>query len=148
MRLSTGQTKGLSMVGVLIFVGCGIVACSSGDPSSTDDDSPTVWPDADADGLADVLEDEIGTDPAQPDTDLDGYLDGEEWFSFTDPLDGLDYEYTGGYGHFPYPDDLAGTGHEIGEVLADFALPDYYRQQVHLYSFYGNVIHLFTGADW
>ena len=43
--------------------------------------------DSDGDGLSDRLENEIGTDPRNPDTDGDQLLDGEEVFTYTtDPL--------------------------------------------------------------
>jgi hypothetical protein len=48
--------------------------------------SPTI--DFDNDALPDLNELEIGTDPADPDSDLDGLLDGEEVTTYnTDPLD-------------------------------------------------------------
>ncbi|MFA5855386.1 MAG: S-layer homology domain-containing protein [Candidatus Gracilibacteria bacterium] len=47
----------------------------------------TVVPDSDGDGLDDLEEAVIGTDPVNSDTDDDGYLDGTEIFSGYDPLD-------------------------------------------------------------
>jgi hypothetical protein len=49
--------------------------------------------DTDADGLADVVEDRIGTDPYHDDTDGDGLRDGVEWrlgISGLDPFDPTD----------------------------------------------------------
>ena len=40
--------------------------------------------DSDADGLDDRVEQEMGTDPLDPDTDDDGLVDGEEVFDQTD----------------------------------------------------------------
>ena len=43
--------------------------------------------DSDGDGLTDVKENEIGTDPYNPDSDGDGLSDGEEYLTYkTDPL--------------------------------------------------------------
>ena len=55
-----------------------------GDPNDPADD--TV--DTDGDGLPDVTENTLGTDPLNPDTDGDGLSDGEEVSVYgTDPLD-------------------------------------------------------------
>ena len=43
--------------------------------------------DADGDGLTDTEENQIGTNPLNPDTDSDGALDGSEVAAGTDPLD-------------------------------------------------------------
>lgn len=45
--------------------------------------------DSDADGLPDVVESVIGTNPGDPDTDNDLILDGAEVDQGTDPLDGI-----------------------------------------------------------
>src|SRR5207249_2796918 len=45
--------------------------------------------DADHDGLGDLGENVVGTDPSNPDTDGDGVLDGAEVQQGTNPLDGL-----------------------------------------------------------
>ena len=65
------------------------------DPATRDDsfsspfdslDSPDQA-DADADGLSDTMEAELGTDPLNPDTDGDGWTDGDEVNVYgTDPL--------------------------------------------------------------
>ena len=46
--------------------------------------------DADEDGLDDDIEEELGTDPNDPDSDDDGILDGQEVADGTDPLDDCD----------------------------------------------------------
>ncbi len=58
--------------------------------------------DADADDLPDAAEPVIGTDPANPDTDGDGSLDGAEVAQNTDPLSGLAVA-TGILGTLPLP---------------------------------------------
>jgi hypothetical protein len=54
--------------------------------------------DSDGDGLMDLDEQEIGTDPFVDDSDGDGHLDGFEVDEGADPLDVEDYPYAGGYG--------------------------------------------------
>lgn len=50
---------------------------------------PEEEPDADRDGLPDVVEDIYGTDPAKADSDGDGLFDGAEADQGTNPLDGV-----------------------------------------------------------
>jgi len=71
------------------------------DPTDLDDDGvpdyldeedqggPTG--DVDGDGLTNEREEELGTDPANPDTDGDGVGDGEEDAAGTDPLDHVSF---------------------------------------------------------
>ena len=54
-------------------------------------DAIRTVPDMDGDALLDVEEESIGTDALNPDTDGDGFDDGEEVLLMgTDPLDPLD----------------------------------------------------------
>jgi hypothetical protein len=56
-------------------------------------DAVRTVPDMDGDALLDIEEATIGTDPLDPDTDGDGFSDGEEVLEMgTDPLDPLDPE--------------------------------------------------------
>jgi hypothetical protein len=58
-------------------------------------DAIRTVPDMDGDALLDVDEAAIGTDALNPDTDEDGFDDGEEVLEMgTDPLDALDPEPT------------------------------------------------------
>ena len=130
--------------GVLLTLGCG------DDGNLDGGEEPLV--DSDGDGLYDNFEAQIGTDPALEDSDEDGYLDGDEWYTFSDPIDVTDYEYLDGDGnlawdHSAYPTGLDGAGTEYGDVPAQFSLPNYWIQQVNLYSFYGDVIQIVTPAD-
>lgn len=54
--------------------------------SKTSDDNNSNK-DSDGDGLSDITEEELGTDPNNPDTDGDGNLDGQEILDETNPLD-------------------------------------------------------------
>jgi hypothetical protein len=134
----------LAALGLLMLPGC------EGGGDTEVEEQALV--DTDGDALYDSFEDEIGTDPALEDSDEDGFLDGDEWSAFTNPVDALDYEYLDGDGqiiwsHQAYPADLEGTGYAIGDTLANWAAPDYWIQDVNLYSFYGNVIHIISTAD-
>jgi hypothetical protein len=54
-------------------------------------DAVCTVPDMDGDGLLDVEEAALGTDPLNSDTDGDGFTDGEEVLAMgTDPLDAYD----------------------------------------------------------
>jgi len=122
------------------------------DTVSDDDDTLPPCDDADGDGLHDPFEEEIGTNPGLPDTDGDGYSDGSEWFSYSDPLNVEDHVYLDGQGqevwpHAPYPLDLVGTGFEVGDTAGNFSSPDYWNQQVNLYSFYGSVVQVVALTD-
>ncbi|MDT0621043.1 gliding motility-associated C-terminal domain-containing protein [Croceitalea vernalis] len=67
--------------------------------------------DNDNDGLNDDIEEDIGTDPDNPDTDGDGILDGTEVVDGTDPLDDCD-----SLGGTPLPDgDCDADGLTNGE---------------------------------
>ena len=129
-------------------LGCDSGSGGGGGGDGDDDDAAEQIPDSDGDGLADSFEDEVGTDPDAEDIDGDGFLDGDEWSDFSDPMNEFDFEYEGGYAHFPYPEDIEGEGSAVGQVIQDFTLVDYYGQEVQLYTFYGNVIHAFAAADW
>lgn len=64
-------------------------ACSEGQAIPPPIFVPTDSPDSDGDGLSDLAEWIIGTDPLNPDTDGDGIPDGVEIAQGTNPLDGL-----------------------------------------------------------
>lgn len=63
------------------FYDSGITIGTSADPVEV---SPDI--DTDQDGLTDARESTIGTDPANPDSDGDGYADGEEVKNGFSPL--------------------------------------------------------------
>jgi len=101
--------------------------------------------DTDGDGLTDLEEESLGTDPTLTDTDGDGYDDDEELAQNTDPLDDADHPYTGGWAIGACRADVEATGHEVGQVAEDFTLLDQHGDNVSLYSFCDRAV-LLVGA--
>jgi len=98
--------------------------------------------DSDTDGLSDVEEEELGTDPYVFDTDNDGYGDGDEVREGSDPLDGESKIYAGGW---PYNSDKAALGVVsweeepiVGDQVPNFIGVDAYGDSVELYDFAGS----------
>ena len=121
-----------------------LAACSptGGGPGGT--------PDSDGNGLGDSWEQERDLDPDSDDTDGDGYSDYDEVWGHTDPSDAADRPYVGGWERGPIPDGLAdaGVGGEVGRVAPDFELTDQHGDSVRLWSFYGKVLLVESGAEW
>ena len=61
--------KILCLLFIMTAMGFSFISC---------DAREVAFPDSDSDGLYDFIEDRLGTDPFNPDTDGDGLLDGEE----------------------------------------------------------------------
>jgi hypothetical protein len=104
--------------------------------------------DADQDGLLGSEEAALGTDPNAADSDGDGVDDGVELANNTDPLNGGEYPYKGGWAIDSCHDDIKGEGLEEGAVADDFALTDQNGQSVHLYSFCNRVVYMVFAAFW
>lgn len=96
--------------------------------------------DGDADGLIDSQEADIGSDPGNPDSDADGYDDGAEYTANTSPIDAEDMPYQAGWQIDACRDDIESTGAEVGDVAADFALPDQFGETVRLHDFCDQVV--------
>lgn len=145
-----------------------LAAC--GPPAETD--TGPDWGDVDGDGLLASEEHAWGTDPNDPDSDDDGWSDGDEVLvHHTNPLYEHSHPYTGGYnvgwcdtppeptgptgwveGYFE-PDDSGPEWYEWpvydeGDVVDDFAWRDQHGEQVHLYSFCGQHVMLAFAAFW
>ncbi len=110
--------------------------------------SVTVDVDADADGLLGSEEESLGTNPDKTDSDGDGVGDGAELAANTDPLDGAEYPYEGGWEIGACKNDIKGEGLSEGDVSDDFSLLDQFGQNVHLYSFCDNVVYMVFAAFW
>jgi len=113
-------------------------------PTTEDDtDEPDIdlTADDDGDGLTNVEEAELGTNPLVADTDNDGYSDGQEVQAGTDPGDSEDVIYTGGWPYNMNKDALVDPGWdtvaEVGAMVPDFRAVDQYGDTVHLYDFAG-----------
>ena len=128
--------------GTLLLAGLALPMGGCGEPTRA------TLPDTDGDGLADPWEDEAGLDPTDSDSDGDGWSDDEEVFGFADPLDETDHPYIGGWPRGPVPDELEGTGNEVGDIAANFHLMDQFGEQVNLWSFYGQVVVIENAAEW
>ena len=98
--------------------------------------------DTDRDGLDDRVElEHFGTDPLDPDTDDDTYLDGDEYVEGRDPLDADDRIYTG---YWPYNPDKDALGSPVGEspytvgsTMDRLVAKDQFRDWVDTYAFVG-----------
>lgn len=120
------------------------VACAVVDPDL----------DTDGDGLTDVIEADLGTDPELSDSDADGYSDGDEHQAGSDPTDPGDVIYTGGW---PYNSDKDSQtdpgwdpGAEEGSMVPRFVGVDQFGDQVELWDFAGHdrPIVLDMGTIW
>jgi len=65
----------------VLMVGMALAGCGGSDAPAADDPDA----DPDKDGLSNALEEQIGTDPANPDSDGDGLTDGAELAQGEDP---------------------------------------------------------------
>ena len=90
--------------------------------------------DTDEDGLLD--ESVYGSDPSNPDSDGDGWLDGFEVSQERDPMDPDSHPYTGGWLiDADCNDEILGTGADIGDLAQDFVLRDQFDEEFRLHDF-------------
>ena len=114
---------------------------SDGDSLIDSDDPFPFDPDIDADFLDDLQERIAGTLSDNPDTDADGYRDGDEVLEGSDPTDAQFGIYIGGWPYNRFKDQIGSgafsgplsPGHTIGRHQA----VDPFGQQVDLYDFGG-----------
>ena len=121
-----------------------LAACGGGD----DDGLRPTEDDRDGDGLSNVEEAYLGSNPDAADTDRDGWNDGDEVEQNTDPLNGFDHPYTGGWAIAPCRGDLQGNGNGVGNVAYNFSLMDQHGEPVRLHDFCDRSIVLASGAEW
>ena len=113
----------------------------------------TVWTeggaaDADGDGLNIDQENALGTDPGNPDSDADGWTDGEEYTSATNALDDADHPYEGGWKIDACRNDIEPTGEAEGQVADNFELTDQFSETVRLHDFCDQVVYVIFAAFW
>jgi len=104
--------------------------------------------DQDGDGLVDSYEQQIGSDPLNPDTDDDGWLDGEEVDNFTDPLDASDHPYTGGWPIDSCRHDVEGTGNYVGGTVRQFELTDQFGDAVKVHDWCNKAVLLVSDGGF
>ena len=96
--------------------------------------------DSDGDGLTDSEEEALGSDPLSTDTDEDGWADGVESNSHTDPTDPSDHPYEGGWPIDSCRHDLVSTGMSVGNVIDDVTLLDQYGEALRLHDLCNHVV--------
>ncbi len=127
----------LILAGLMLVVGCG----------DKDDTGPETSDDADADGLTDAEEAELGTDPTNADSDGDGYEDGYEADYGTDPNDVWDKPYEGGWDiDFDCRESVQGFGDEVGETAFDFEAYNQHSDLLSLYDFCNHTVLVVASA--
>ena len=104
--------------------------------------------DEDGDGLLTSVEEDLGTDPEEADSDGDGHSDGDEVAAGFDPLDDDDRPYLGGYEINRCDEDVVSTGYEVGQVAEDFELMDQHGEMVRLSDFCGQAVLLESSTFW
>lgn len=115
---------------------------AGGDGGSSEEEVLPDTSDDDADGLTADEEAALGTDAGNPDSDGDGYRDGDEVGFGSDPTDAESGIYAGGWPYNPNKDsyDAPEPGdaeREVGAAFARWKLTDQHGEEVDLYDFAG-----------
>ena len=103
--------------------------------------------DADADGLFDCDEEDLGTDPLVADSDGDGFTDAAELDCVSDPLNVEEVCYSCGWEHND-PGDLTSDGAGQDNVIANVELVDQCGEMVDMWDFHGEYHILYMTAAW
>lgn len=118
------------------------------DPTETTDPGTDPNQDTDGDGLTDLEEQDLGTDPDDADSDGDGYDDGVEVDGNTDPTDDADMPYLAGWPIDPCRDDIQSTGNDVGDIAEGFELLDQFGETVSLHDFCDQTVVMVSSAMW
>ena len=136
------RDRTIRMIGLTIALSA-LLACGKGD------DGPKITKtDRDGDGLTNAEEAAIGSNPDAADTDRDTWDDGIEVDNHTDPLDGFDHPYEGGWAIDPCRDETYGSSNTPGSVAEQFSLMDQHGDPVRLHDFCDRVVVLASAAEW
>ena len=142
-------TSRLYLASLLLAVGCEPAELTfPGSDLGDLGNGPGEVADSDGDGLTDDEEAELGSDPDSADTDFDGWDDYEEFVRNTDPTDGTDKPYTGGWPIGDCRDDIqADSTLSEGGIAPDFELVDMYGDTVRLHDFCHMAILVVSGFE-
>jgi hypothetical protein len=138
---------------LLLGLALGLWGCATDDGFNDDDDAADddsvlcVEGDRDCDGLSDTDENELGTDPDVPDSDGDGWFDGEEVAESTDPLEYYQHPFECGYPPGPGP-VWQGDGWASGATINNVDLLDQCGERIDLHALSGWGLLIFFGAPW
>ncbi len=122
-----------------------LTACGKGD----DLPQGATEQDRDGDGLTNADEAQWGSDPDDPDTDRDTYDDGVEVAQFTDPINGYDHPYTGGWRIDACRNDLGeGQSYAPGSIVPSWSLMDQNGDGVRIHDFCDQVVVLASSTEW
>lgn len=154
--------RAASLCAIAFFGMCSVACATSGERGSRSDDEndddavevtggasgPGTSADTDGDGLTDVEEAKLGTDPAKTDTDGDGFSDDAEVAGNVDPLSAKDKPYQGAWGIDSCRFDVVSTGNNVGDIAENFALKDQFDETVRLHDFCGKLVVLLEIYWW
>jgi hypothetical protein len=144
-----GDLGGLTCAALGGFAEGGALSCLG---DCTLDTSACIPLDADGDGVDITTEQQIGTDPNNPDSDTDGFFDGHELEAGSDPLTLASWPYLSGLWPnrfaFAQADGLEGEGWLPGQRVPNHMVTDQFGNPVQLHQFYGYKIVISFGAVW
>lgn len=103
--------------------------------------------DLDGDGLLADIEEALGTDPDDPDSDGDEWSDGDEYEQNTDPLDADSKPYTGGWKIDACHDNVNSTGFGLGDVIENLTAKDQFEETIELHHFCNKVVALIGASE-
>jgi thiol-disulfide isomerase/thioredoxin len=144
--------RALTVAFALLAAGCSGADDTTAPP--IDEPDPPGDGDGDADFLTDAQEQELGTDPTNPDTDGDSYLDGDEVLENTDPTDATSVIYTGGWPYQRNKDDIVDPGFdgapEVGGTIPRLVSVDQHGEMLDIYDYamHGKPVVIDLSAGW